>query len=429
VATPDWHTISEDVSVVRTDVTTSQRNFRIGGYHPYVFGIAVLTATRNFTLSHCSFRCGDPIWMFPARPEHHGATIVGNRFEIFPRQSTNDVDFASIAYSVIEDNDFIGGSRALGFSRGSHHNWIFNNRITDDGGWANAEEMFMSEYGVAQWGGSCRSATANTIQAQDANWQNGQFLQCSDPMFVLVKMGKGFGQFRRVTANTPDTLTVDTPWDIVPDSTSRYSVLMATYRNLYINNEVIDCNGRCEFAYGSLVDCVVSGLNTRDCEGISSTAIDGGVIAFNDYSYNRLIGLSGIHIGGGGRPDEGIILIPGVDTGPTRLGSVIGNTIRFNEVMDFKQYALNQYGTSFNRIGGRGGQSPGISISGGAFNVIDDNYVTNGDMGIRINGQGNVITLNRIDDVLTPIRATGQNTVVPDNQIAEAASSGGIAAP
>jgi hypothetical protein len=418
--------LSEDVSIVRTNITTPERMFRSvdGNGYQAMFGITALTATRNLTVAGCHIKCGEPIFLDPST--HYGCTITNNTFEVFPRQSTNDVYSDSITHCVIEDNDFIGGARALYSGCGSDHNWIFNNRITDDGGWANAEEMMVSEHGFSLWAGACQSASANTIQAQGAHWPDGilagaqgdnwyenQFIGPASQVFVFVKLGKGFGQLRRVTGNTADTITIDAPWDIVPDFTSRFAVLQLTYRNLYINDQTIDCNGRCEFAYGGLAECVISGLNTRDSEGISSTAVDGGIVAFNDYSYNRVIGMSGIHLQDGQYWDAGFTQIPGVEIGDNRTGDVIGNTIRNNEVMDFRQYPLNAYFSMWDHPGAMQPASgeAGISLSNGSFNVIDDDYVTSGAVGIRIDGGvGNIVTHSRVDDVSTPIVDNGRQT-------------------
>jgi phage-related protein len=41
---------------------------------------------------------------------------------------------------------------------------------------------------------------------------------------IRIRYGTGRGQVRRATANTADTYSIDPPWDIVPDSTSRFTV-------------------------------------------------------------------------------------------------------------------------------------------------------------------------------------------------------------
>jgi parallel beta-helix repeat protein len=403
VATRDRNSVSVDVSVLRTSIATPERVFGVDlsdyGGNQDLYGVWVASPSRNFTLAQCRFKCGQPLLMDMARAGHSGATITDNSFEVFPRQGTDNVLLRGINHAVIEDNDFIGGARALNFEQGAHNCWIFNNRVTDVGGWANSGESFMSLYGDALWDGACQAASADTIQAQGAKWSAGEFVDRADSIYVFVKLGKGFGQLRKVTANTADTVTLDAPWEIVPDSTSRFAVLPLTYHNLYINDQTVNCDGRCEFAYGSLVACVISGLNSRESEGISATAYGGGLVAFNDISYNRLIGLSGIRVQQGGE-----------DKAPVGL---LGNTIRYNEVMQFRDYPLNQYENYWASHGQPAGESSGIHVSGGSFNIVEDNYVTKGAIGVRIDGgSDNVVTRNRIDDVQTLIRDRGQDTLV-----------------
>ena len=72
------------------------------------------------------------------------------------------------------------------------------------------------------------SATATTVTC--ALWRNSVALVqfgadgltpgAEVGQMLRVLAGKGAGQTRLITANTRDTHTVDTPWDIVPDSTS-----------------------------------------------------------------------------------------------------------------------------------------------------------------------------------------------------------------
>jgi hypothetical protein len=55
--------------------------------------------------------------------------------------------------------------------------------------------------------------------------------------------------------------------------------------------------------------------------------------------------------------------------------------------------------------------------------VIDQNYVTNGPLGIRIDGgEGNLVTRNRIDEVQTGIRDRGHLTLLNDNKVTETQS-------
>ncbi len=67
-----------------------------------------------------------------------------------------------------------------------------------------------------------------------------------DLTFVIVN-GKGLGQVRMVTANSANTLTVDKNWDVIPDTTSVFSVMHHT-DNVLIDNNTINNTGKASIA-------------------------------------------------------------------------------------------------------------------------------------------------------------------------------------
>ena len=75
---------------------------------------------------------------------------------------------------------------------------------------------------------------------------------------MLITAGRGFGQWRRVTANDAETLTLASPWRVVPDATSEYCVEKFFVENTYFAN-VNDTPGRLSLwldCIGCLVDAV-----------------------------------------------------------------------------------------------------------------------------------------------------------------------------
>ena len=421
IAARDWHNVSENVSIVHTDIETTQRPgvFR-GRYGLVSMGILIASSTRCVTLFQCRLTCPAPLVMLPGRLENFGTHIIGNTITVSPRNETDNAGTASSTHALVEDNVLVRGARALGFFRGCNHNWVFNNTISDVAYRINGGELLMSEYGVGFWRGFCSAAGDRTIKAAGAAWKPGQFLECSDRVFVFVEAGRGFGQIRQVTGNTQDTLSVDAPWDVAPDTSTRFSVLPLTYRNLYINNTATNCDSRIEFAYGSLVDCVVSGQRTQRCEGLSATALHepqgngpsaGCVVAYNEFSWNRLIELSGIHLQEAGRDRP-----PRQDGSgePFEPGSVIGNAVRSNEVMDFRNYPLNQYYSLWHNL--KPWEDAAISIAGGSYNVIEDNYASRGPVGIRVGpGKGNLVIHNMFDAVTSTVLDRGEDTILIGN--------------
>jgi len=408
--------LSNDISIVRTDVETSQTpgNFT-GRFEDDNFGVAVRSSTRNLTVYQCKITCSGPLIVLSSQPENYDMHIIGNTFTVYPRHNSDNVNYGSVSHSIIADNDLIGGARALGSGSGISNTWIFNNTISDVGNRGNAEEMLMSEYGESLWRGKCLKAGPDTVTGDGAKWKADQFINTVDKGYVFIEAGKGFGQFRRVLANASDTLQVDSAWDVLPDTSSRFIVVPVNYHDLYVDNTVVDSDGRCEFAYGSLVDSVVQGTRTRSCEGLSTTAIHwekddqgnprGSVVAYNDYSWNRMMSMGGIHI---------------QDTGgdSSVRGSLIGNRIFDNFIFDFRQFPMNQYAPVWDIPQTRawpdmkmGVDDTAISVTRGSFNVINDNYISHGPVGIRIEGGvDNMVKSNVIDGVATLLVDHGANT-------------------
>jgi len=426
VATKDWRDRSEDVFLVRVNVDNTQREGHFGAWQPYGHGVYVGAATQGFTLAYCDLRAGDPLTMLPTRPEHRGVHLVGNTFRVYPRQNTNNGFLDSVAYSLIEDNEFLGGARALTFQRGFHHNWVFNNVIRDVGGRGNAEEMIMSEYGGSFWYGRAAWADADSLQAAgEPKWKKNQFTECSDLVFAFITAGRGLGQYRRVVENTADRVRVEPPWNVIPDETTYFAILPLTYRNLYLNNGVFDCDGRCDFAYGSLVESVVQGHRSRHSEGFSAWSwinqredgsVEYCVTAFNQFNWNWIW-------------DDGWIRLIGTKSdeypGP---GSVFGNVLRWNQVYNFRNFAMNQYWALWDNAGFRPDQDAGIRVAG-SYNIVEGNQVWKGPVGLAVDGPGesNVLRNNRLDQVDTPVLDQGRDTLVfpPGYQQYEAEEAGG----
>ncbi len=69
--------------------------------------------------------------------------------------------------------------------------------------------------------------------------------------------GRGAGQTRTITALTNDMATIDRPWSITPDATSRYVVAAARQHLLYVDNDTEDSSIAIQL-YGGLTDGVLA---------------------------------------------------------------------------------------------------------------------------------------------------------------------------
>ena len=95
----------------------------------------------------------------------------------------------------------------------------------------NSGEQIMFEYPLAHYYGPVASAKDQTVSFTDSSYT---ISTVGD--IIAITGGKGQGQYRVITAVDKGSVTVDRPWNIVPDSTSRVIISdmftdMAIYRN------------------------------------------------------------------------------------------------------------------------------------------------------------------------------------------------------
>lgn len=70
---------------------------------------------------------------------------------------------------------------------------------------------------------------------------------------VAIVGGKGAGQSRQVTAYSSGTLTVDSPWDVVPDATSHYATFVWGLEKSLIKGNVLNQNPRGIWLYQTAI--------------------------------------------------------------------------------------------------------------------------------------------------------------------------------
>ncbi len=187
------------------------------------------------------------------------AFFVGSANQLFIDHSsfkmTNDADMAiyswganglSITNSTCQDLNNANPSDLSGWGKGRFltgaGNWgsnrntylAFNttndlspSRYSPD---QNSGEQLMWEGNTPSWKGNISSATANTVTL------NGYNINEPNKNYLVVIKGKGLGQSRRVVANNGGTVTLDEPWNVIPDGSSVLTVgpfvdRVAVYKN------------------------------------------------------------------------------------------------------------------------------------------------------------------------------------------------------
>jgi len=68
--------------------------------------------------------------------------------------------------------------------------------------------------------GIVTKSTKDTLTDKTKKWK----IDVYTDFPVWIARGKGEGQTRKVLSNTHSTLTLNTPWDILPDTTSQYLI-------------------------------------------------------------------------------------------------------------------------------------------------------------------------------------------------------------
>ncbi len=118
--------------------------------------------------------------------------------------------------------------------------------------------------------GSVKAATATTLTDRGNAINVDPFGAGSIPesYAVAIVAGKGAGQRRRVVGYANGTLTVDAPWDVVPDTTSRYSTFVWALKDAILFSNTLTDNPRGIWLYSSVEGIVIAGNTISQGGGI-----------------------------------------------------------------------------------------------------------------------------------------------------------------
>ncbi len=85
---------------------------------------------------------------------------------------------------------------------------------------------------------------------------------------IAIVSGNGVGQIRTITQNTDSSVTVDKPWDIIPEPGSRYVITQWSAQQYLVLNNVLRDNNRGIWVYSGGNDIVIAGNTLINSEGI-----------------------------------------------------------------------------------------------------------------------------------------------------------------
>lgn len=134
--------------------------------------------------------------------------------------------------------------------------------------------------------GQASSISDKVLQFSNVNWIANFFEQADEYFYknpsstvsgssvISIVRGKGIGQHRTIVSNTTNSITIDKPWDIVPDLNSMFAIAFTqTETSVYNNNFDILDNGQYGLGnascgvnvYGSMSDCFITNNTFKNC--------------------------------------------------------------------------------------------------------------------------------------------------------------------
>ena len=155
-----------------------------------------------------------------------------------------------------------------------------------------APRHWRAQGGTTAWLGRLRDSQATEFTAETARWIPQEFVG----MTALVLDGKGAGQYRVITANTADHVTLDRAWDVTPDATSSIGIWSLMRHMIVYACEAEDTSAFAQL-YGSFYDYIVDGCKLERAQGIWGQM--GWFVQFRDNqvsfgnSYHPGIGMRG----------------------------------------------------------------------------------------------------------------------------------------
>lgn len=253
----------------------------------------------------------------------------------------------------------------------SHDLYEARNTIPFD--YTNDREVMTLDGGGGGYAGNIGSVRGTTITlpagAKTYGWTANKWIGGG----VFIVEGKGAGQFRRIVSHTLDSILLDQPFLVNPDSTSVISISTIRQHLFFVNNDVTD-GGAYQF-YGSAQNCVVAGLKMRRSNGIISR----GSFLYRGRQPNWYIDIvdcelregNYCHWFGAGDQHSGYQSINLIGTGGA--GMNIGTLIRRNKLYDFTYIRT----------------SPGANAHAVTDVIIEDNYINTAKNAILLGGSGN----------------------------------------
>ncbi|MBO9607045.1 MAG: hypothetical protein J7639_13885 [Paenibacillaceae bacterium] len=384
-------------------------------------GISVLGVTKGLTIVGNEVKANRPlITRHSYATPHQYSYIVGNKFDGYPsNNSYSGVTLYTLANSIFAYNELSNSTRGFVNQTGMWRNWIYNNTFESIGGISNGSEVVLPENNNKGQTNSVTSATYTSVTIDspfnDAtyykNWTDHYIAANKSEFYVYVLTGRGMGQFRKVTDNVGTTLQIAEPWNVVPDSSSKVSVIghvsMST-NNLFVNNTIKDSIGPAMFIWGFAVENAIVGNEFYNAGSLMEWSLvqtpPANMTIYNYTANNMLINSGDLLF----RNQVSSLYNFGEDPIYDN-GNAFGNAFVRNKVVSPSHVGeFNNYSNLgvFTAV-----PEGGITVRNASYNMFSGNYVFGATNGIVFhNSIGNVLYSNkfvRIDE--NPILLIGSS--------------------
>ncbi len=232
-------------------------------------------------------------------------SIKNNTFEF-----GQGVIICTADYLFLENNSIVGHRE---INREKHgfmfraNAYVFNNSVSHTGStedpmnenWNDGEGLCNEVPGGNHNFGSIERATSNSaIVGETAGPFVDPPMQIYNHLAVMIVHGKGLGQYRRVKQVDADSRSIllEKEWDVIPDSTSRFTLLNPNENTTYYKNFIYD-NPKGYWLFGNSIDCLVADNVSVNCDGVFmwscryiNPTTDYPMYYFVPNYYNRIVG-------------------------------------------------------------------------------------------------------------------------------------------
>ncbi len=383
-----------------------------GRYAPPRSGLLIRGNAVRLVVYDCRIVAATSFAGFAGRFEQ--LRLIGNHFEVSPRQASINVVLRHCHRSIVTDNTFLHGSRSMISQNGFSRNWVFQNISEGVGRSGNGGEQFMSEFAKSAWVGRAEGIGEQSVTLPagslkeadiDDNGLGSVWANLGAQYFVFVAAGRGLGQYRAVASVEGEHLMLAEPWAVPPDTDTTLALVAVSHHNLWVNNTCKDGDGMSQFVYGSGVENVVAGHLMMHNGGMNMHARKrfneaGEITRYGVVAFNRWIGNRSRYAG---NHDAAFQLwrVSGETFPVTHLGNVLRHNVAVGRG-EAAQYQ-NQYGDYWNQhnVDYIPRLAAGFELLG-VYNLVEHNLVNGLPVGVRVTrGVGNVVADNRIDHTMT----------------------------